>query len=294
MPDRPMSDRPFIGTEARAAGKLSRHQLRSAFTRVYPDVYLPADVAEPALAQRIHAAWLWSHRRAVIAGSAAAFLHGSRWVDRDCDVELIHRNPRAPEGVHARRDLLLSDEVARMGELTVTTPARTAFDLGRRGQLTEALIRMDALMRATGVSCHAVSQLAQRHRRARSLRQLEEVLDLADPGSQSPKESWLRLVLVRAGLPRPSTQIPIVADDGYAIAYLDLGWPELKVAVEYDGDHHRSDRRQYVKDIRRREMLERLGWIIITVVAEDLAVDIVRRVGEALARRGVRTPKPAS
>lgn len=47
------------------------------------------------------------------------------------------------------------------------------------------------------------------------------------------------------------------------------------VAVEYDGDHHRSDRHQYVKDIRRRERLERQGWIIITVVAEDRPAEIV-------------------
>jgi very-short-patch-repair endonuclease len=114
---------------------------------------------------------------------------------------------------------------------------------------------------------------------------LERVLSLADPGSQSPKESWLRWVLVQSGLPRPQTQIPVLADDGFVIAYLDMGWPEAMVAVEYDGDHHRTDRYQYVKDIRRRELLERMGWIVITVVAEDRPADIVTRVRFALARR---------
>lgn len=57
------------------------------------------------------------------------------------------------------------------------------------------------------------------------------------------------------------------------------------VGVEYDGDHHRSDRRQYVKDIQRLEMLEGLGWLIVRVVAEDHPDDIIRRVLEALARR---------
>lgn len=131
----------------------------------------------------------------------------------------------------------------------------------------------------------SIAELALRHRHARGLRQLELMLSLADAGSQSPKESWLRWVLAQAGLPRPQTQIPILAEDGFAIAYLDLGWPELMVAVEYDGDHHRTDRYQYVKDIRRREFLERMGWIIITVVAEDRPADIVRRVRSALARR---------
>lgn len=280
-----MAGRPFLGTEARAAGTVSRQQLRSAFTRLHPDVYLPGAHSEPALAQRIHAAWLWSRRRAVVSGSAAAFLHGARWVDRDIDIELIHRNPRTPPGVIARRDLLLDGEVTTIAGLVVTTPVRTAFDVGRRGSLGHALARTDALLRATGTESGSIAELAGRHPGARGLRQLERVLALADPGSQSPKESWLRLVLIRAGLPRPQTQIPITADDGFVIAYLDLGWAEFMVAVEYDGDHHRTDRYQYVKDIRRREMLENLGWIVVTVVAEDRPAEIVRRVRIALARR---------
>lgn len=75
--------------------------------------------------------------------------------------------------------------------------------------------------------------------------------------------------------------------DGLPVAYLDMGWPEWMVAVEYDGDHHRTDRRQYVKDIRRLEMLEQLGWVVVRVVAEDRPADIVRRVRAALAKSGV-------
>lgn len=71
-------------------------------------------------------------------------------------------------------------------------------------------------------------------------------------------------------------------------AYLDLGWAEYMVAVEYDGDQHRTDRRQYVKDIRRLETLERMGWIIVRVVAEDRPAHIVGRVRAALAASSVR------
>jgi len=276
---------PFIGSEARSEGTVGRNQLGSRFVRLHPDVYLPAAAGEPDLAQRIHAAWLWSKRQAVIAGSAAAFLHGARWVDRDSRIELIYRNPRSPPEVIARRDLLLAGEVVTIGDLTVTAPARTAFDLGRRGAPAIALARVEALMRVTSLRTTSVADLARRHRHARGLRQLEQVLSLTDPGSQSPKESWLRWVLVQSGLPRPQTQIPVLADDGFVIAYLDMGWPEVMVAVEYDGDHHRTDRYQYVKDIRRRELLERMGWIIITVVAEDRPTDVVTRVRVALSRR---------
>ena len=153
---------------------MNRHDLRSKSTRLYPNVYVAAEFTELRLEQRIRAAWLWSQRQAVIAGSSAAFLHGARWVDDDSPVELVYRNPRTPTGVVARRDVVLAGETTTHGDLTVTTPARTAFDLGRRESLSVALIRVDSLMRATGVSAESVAELAALHRRARGLRQLEK------------------------------------------------------------------------------------------------------------------------
>ena len=121
------------------------------------------------------------------------------------------------------------------------------------------------------------------------LRRLEAALELVDAGSESPRESYLRLLLIDAGLPRPQTQIPVLGVDGIPVAYLDMGWEQHMVAVEYDGDQHRSDRRQYVKDIQRIEALERMGWVVVRVVAEDRPASIVRRVREALAASGVRS-----
>jgi very-short-patch-repair endonuclease len=95
----------------------------------------------------------------------------------------------------------------------------------------------------------------------------------------------LRVVLIHAGLPRPQTQITVLDEFGSAIAYLDMGWEDVKVAVEYDGDHHRSDRSQYNWDIRRLERLQHKGWVVIRVVASDRPADIVHRVRAARARR---------
>ena len=92
--------------------------------------------------------------------------------------------------------------------MLVTTPERTAFDIGRRGPVGRAVARLDALARATDFKVSDVEELAGKHRHARGLRQLETVLDLVDAGAQSPKETWLRLMLIRAGYPRPQTQIP--------------------------------------------------------------------------------------
>ena len=52
-----------------------------------------------------------------------------------------------------------------------------------------------------------------------------------DAGAQSPKETWLRLLLIRAGLPRPHTQIPVLSPDGNRWYYLDMGWEGIKLAA---------------------------------------------------------------
>lgn len=279
---------PIVGSEALASGVLSRHQLRTRYFAIFPNVYLPAHV-QPSLEQRIFAAWLWSGRKATIAGAAAAALHGSKWIPLEVPVELIHDNPRAPEGVLTRRDALKAREEHFIAGLSVTSPERTAFDIGRRGNVYSAVARLDALAHATGFKIGNVLRVAKNHPRAPGRRQLETVLDLVDPGAQSPRESRLRLLLIESGFPRPQSQIPVRAADGIPLAYLDLGWEEYMVAVEYDGDHHRVDRRQYVKDIRRLEMLERMGWIIVRVVFEDHPADIVRRVRTALEASSVRS-----
>ncbi len=273
---------PFIGSEALASGALSRHQLRTRYRAVLPDVYLSNDV-QLSLEVRIVAAWLWSGRTATIAGAAAAALHGAGWIPENVPVELIHANPRSPQGVLTRRCALLDGETRTIEGRAVTTPERTAFDIGRGGAVHSAVARLDALARATGFKVDDVLRIAKSHPRSPGLRRLEAALELVDPGAQSPRESYLRLLLIDAGLPRPQTQIPVLGVDGIPVAYLDLGWKEYMVAVEYDGDHHRTDRRQYLKDIRRLEMLERMGWIIIRVVAEDHPAEIVRRVRAALA-----------
>ncbi len=85
-------------------------------------------------------------------------------------------------------------------------------------------------------------------------------------------------------------------DDGAVnwrlVGVLDLGWEKYQVAVEYDADHHRTDRRQYVRDQHRLRKLKAMGWIVIRVIAEDTPEDVIRRVREALATRGYRAFKP--
>ncbi|ORV61456.1 hypothetical protein AWC03_09640 [Mycobacterium europaeum] len=274
----------FIGSEAVRQGRLSPYQLRIGFRAIYPDVYL-GERATRSLRTRCVGAWLWSGRRGVVAGLAAAALHGSEWIDDDEPIELIWGNQHAPAGVLTRNQRVEPDEVTGVAGLPVTTSARTAYDLARQFPRDEAVARLDALMRASPFRPDEVLALATRYPRARGLRRLRATLPLVDPGAASPKETWLRLLLIDAGMPAPETQIAV--NEGWRmVGVLDMGWERYKVAVEYDGDHHRSNRRQYARDQWRIRKLETLGWIVVRVIAEDKPQEVLSRVRGALARRG--------
>jgi hypothetical protein len=274
----------FVGSEAIAAGKLTEHQVRRWYRPIFRDVYMPKRV-EPSLRDRTVGAWLWSRRRAVVAGVAASALHGAAWVDVDIPIELIGPRARRQRGLVVRDETLAQDEITRVAGVPVTTRARTTFDLGRHLSRDEAVARQDALMRVTPFSIEDVLQLAKRHCGARGMRRLREVLPLVDGGAASPKETWLRLLLIDAGFPRPTTQI-LVLDGIRLVAQLDMGWEEFMVAAEYDGDYHRTNRRRYAWDVKRQRKIERLGWIDVRVINEDREEDIIARVDEAMNSRG--------
>jgi hypothetical protein len=278
----------FIGSQAVRSGELTDYQLRRDFRSIHQDVYVPKS-RQVSLRDRTVGAWLWSKQRATIAGRSAAALHGAQWIDDDIPVELIWRNTHPPNGVFVRNERLHGDETKFVARLPVTTPARTAFDLGRHLPRGQALERLDALMRATPFATSDVQLIAKCHEGARGVRQLRELLPLVDGGAASPKETWLRLLLIDAGFPKPTTQI-LAADGRKLLAMLDMGWEQFKVAAEYDGDQHRTDRRQYVRDIRRIQTLQSNGWIVIRVIAEDRPDDVIARVRKALASRGLRQP----
>jgi hypothetical protein len=275
---------PFVGSEAIANGTLTGSQLCTGYTRLFRDVYVNRDVHLTA-ALRAKAGWLWTKRQGLVAGVSAAAMHGSKWVDDATTVELIHENRHRLPGLFARGDRIEDDEITIIDGMPVTTPTRTVLDLGCWYPMTSAVAAIDSLARATEIKAADVELLAQRYPGRRGIARARLAITLFDAGAQSPKETWLRLVLINAGLPRPQTQIPVRDETGNAIAYLDMGWEDVKVAVEYDGDQHRSDRYQYNWDVRRSEILHRLGWTVIRVVAADRPADIVRRVKSALADR---------
>ena len=215
-------------------------------------------------------------------------MHGSKWIDSRLPAELNQPSQHKTTGIVLHNDTLSPDEIVVRGGIAVTTAARTAFDLGRRYGRTLAVIRVDALMQATDLKLADVDELVDRHRGARGIVQLREVVGLADPGAESPQETRTRLVLTDAGLRPTSTQIDVFDRYGAHIHRIDMGWPEYQVGVEYDGEQHWTNPAIRARDIDQQAELEALGWRIIRVSAEMLRFrphTIVERTRAALSGR---------
>jgi very-short-patch-repair endonuclease len=277
---------PFLGTEALAAGSVTRRQLGRRYRAVYRNVYVPAG-QELTAVTRAKAAWLWARRNAVAAGLSASALHGSRWIDADEPAELMRIGDAAP-GILIYRDKLGDDEICVRAGIPATTTARTAFDLGRRGPLVAAVQRLDALANATGLTRREVDPLLERHRGARGIVQLRRAIGLMDGGAESPPETSVRLMLI-AGFPRPETQIVVVDGYGKFVGRVDTGYREFKVGVEYDGPQHWTDPRQHARDIDRLAELAAQGWVIVRVSRDILRYrrDVaLRRTRDAMRAAG--------
>lgn len=280
-------DWPFRANEALAAGLVTRHRLRTEFEAVHRNIYVPKGQRLTPVTRAV-AGWLWSGRAATVAGLSAAALYRTKWIDDWLPAELNRAGRDKARGIVVRSDTLAEDEVCVRNGISLTTAARTAFDLGRRMGLQTAVIRLDALAAATDVKWADVDLLVARHSGARGVVQLRRALELVDGGAESPYETRTRLVLLAAGLPRPRTQIPVF-DGPCLIARIDMGWEEWLVGVEFDGAQHWTDPAQRTRDIDRTAELEAMGWRIVRVSSDMLRhrpAVVVARTREALRAAG--------
>ena len=272
----------FLGTEALASGQVTRHGLQTRYRKVHQNVYATKGFEFTPRDQAV-AAWLWSDRRASLAGHSAAAIFGSRWLPADAPAELSRFYRSSARGIVIHTGQIAGDELMTVGGMSCTTVARTGYDLGRRLPFQSAVIRIDALLNATGGRVADIAAIAERYPGARGIRRLRRALEFVDGGSESPQETRLRLLLVQAGLPRPETQIP----EGRR--RIDMGYRQWKVAIEYDGEQHWTDPRQHAEDIERLEFLASRRWVVIRVSAEQLRRrphEVVERVRRALRAAG--------
>lgn len=255
---------PFLGSSALERGAVTRNQLRTKYRAVFRDVYIGRD-AELTATAKAQAAWLSTG--AILAGVSAAAVLGTKWLEGTAPAEIVRAGRRGQRGIVVHSYQLAEGEVCTVRGMRVTTPARTAFDIGRGVPVAQTIPILDALLNATGVKPADVIAVADWHPRTRGIRRLRAALDLTDGGAESPQESRVRMLLVGAGLPKPETQIKF-RDLSIRI---DMGWREWKVAVEYDGIQHWDNRYQRSWDIERIALLEAAGWSVVRVSAEMLS-----------------------
>jgi hypothetical protein len=154
-----------------------------------------------------------------------------------------------------------------------TTPARTWCDLAEQTSLAELVAAGDFLIRWRSplTTLSELSEYSERAalRRGRAARR--RALGLLSERAESYRESVLRVAIVLAGFPSPAVNHEVRNDRGDFVARVDLAWPEQRVAVEYEGDQHRTDRAQWQRDLRRVEALQDLHWRVIRTSADDLS-----------------------
>jgi very-short-patch-repair endonuclease len=164
----------------------------------------------------------------------------------------------------------------------MTTWLRTAFDCARWLPLVEAVVVVDALAHIGAITLDELSAYLASHRGVTGAKQIARVIDLADPRSESPMETRVRLLLVLSGLPRPETQVIIEDENGKFVARADMGYPHQRLLIEYDGAWHWQQR---AEDERRRQRMRDLGWTVIVVTKDDYyktPAELVTRVSAKL------------
>ncbi|WP_219414131.1 DUF559 domain-containing protein [Pseudonocardia nigra] len=251
---------PFRGSTALAAGALTRGVLAGPrFRRIYPDVYVPAGlVVDLALLSR--AAAVLVEPDGVLSGYSAAELLNASCGPKDAPAEVtVPAFRRAVPDLLVHRGRVPSDDVVHVDGVPVTSPARTAFDLARWLSLTEGVVAVDALARRHPFIPADLRALRSVHLGAWGCGRLEAVLRLADPRAASPMETRIRVALVLAGMP-PCVQHPVAT--GGREFRLDLAYPAVMLAVEYDGRHH-LDPGQALYDLEREALLTAAGWKVI-------------------------------
>lgn len=262
------------------------------YRRLRADHAQPASVLELAKAysQRMPATHVFSHATAAVI--QGMWLPYRLETDRRLHVS-VPQNARAPQMVGIvghKREVIVTD---RVEGLRVTSLLHTWIDVAPTLTRVELVAASDFLCRGRN-PIHTPEELkvvAAELTGRRGCRALREAASLARAAVDSPQETKTRLFIVDDGIPEPEVNFVIRDSDGYFVARVDLAWPRFRVCVEYEGDGHRTDPKQFRKDITRRERVEDQGWRMVRITDDDLTYggqELLRRVRAALAARGAR------
>ena len=274
-----LDDLPTIGLTPR---QLRRECEQGRVRRLHRRVYVDSAV-EDSVTLRATSLSLVVAPHQIVVDRTAAWLHG---VDTFALVELRDVPPvevctlrgRARTrltGVRGRERDLSEADIMVLNGIRVTTPLRTALDLGCHLRRREAYAALCGLAREHDLETGSLLAGADRFARRRGVLQLRDLIPLVDPRIESPREAWTLLAVHDAGLPLPEPQVWIDVD-GVATYRLDFAYRERRIALEYDGEEwHDRTEEQRRADADRRSWLRRHGWTIITIRLGDFT-------GEAL------------
>lgn len=231
----------------------------------------------------------------MVAGRTAAQLWGA-WVAPSDEVTLripLDRN-LGVRGIRVLRRAPVRP-VTRFA-LPITSPTDTFLDLASELNLVELVVAGDGMVAAHHVSPQALVD-ASRCYRGPGARLARRAAGYVRSGVDSAPETRLRMLLVLAGLPEPTVNFIVRDEQGEWVRRHELAYPEVRLAIEYDGAHHAppgsnpTGGRQWAKDLRRREAMDAADWRLIVIIRDDLArvpEAVLSRVCQALASRGVR------
>lgn len=192
-------------------------------------------------------------------------------------------------GIRGRRLELPDAHLTTLGDLRLTTPARTWLDCAALVSPEWVVAIGDAVLRRGLARPDDLARMVAWGRRRRGVVNARGALGFLDAGSESPGESLTRAHLVRGGIRPPRCNLDIFVRSGW-IARADMAWEAERVIVEFDGQVHLQEA-QRRKDAARRNLLQEAGWLVIVVTWGDLLhpwtmVDLVR--GTLAARSGGR------
>ena len=173
-------------------------------------------------------------------------------------------------------------------------PVASAVDawvqLSSQLSLDEIVILGDALVcrQSPPATVEDLIAAVRRHVGRPGARTLREACALVRPRTDSPKETELRLLIVRAGLPEPEVNWRLVNRYGAFMAFGDLVYPRYKILIEYDGADHREET-QFYRDIDRLDEPMEEDWRVLRVNKSHLGAArhaLIRRIRTALLQRG--------
>lgn len=178
--------------------------------------------------------------------------------------------PRRRSGLEPHEGLRRHEAVVHRG-LRVTTPERTWLDLSLTLPDVQLVIVGDAMLRRGLTTPSKLIDAADGWPRRRGIVRARELAREVRERVDSPQETRTRLVLVAGGLPVPFVNPDVLDDHGQWIGRPDLAYVHLKIGIQYEGDMHRTDRRRWMADIARDEVMRDHGWEVIRVTARDLS-----------------------